>query len=101
MQPRWTKEIFISGQQSKDSGCGTQYILWGIKLPDKREPFYVLRMKILRRRKLVFCKGALFRGKGGPPVLEQPAQHLPRQGRGFVRPPICPTPPAISSSYGG
>ena len=44
-----------------------------------------------------FCKGALFRGKGGPPVLEEPARHLPRQGRGFVRPPICPTPPAISS----
>ena len=26
-----------------------------------------------------FCKGALFRGKGGPPVLEKPARHLPRQ----------------------
>ena len=48
-----------------------------------------------------FCKGALFQGKGGPPVLEQPVRHLPRLGRGFVRPPICPTPPAISSSYGG
>ena len=35
-----------------------------------------------------FCKGALFRGKGGPPVLEKPARHLPRQGRGFVRPPV-------------
>ena len=35
-----------------------------------------------------FCKGALFRGKGGPPVLEKPARHLPRQGRGFVRPPL-------------
>ena len=48
-----------------------------------------------------FCKGALFRGMGGPPVLEKLARHLPRQGRGFVRPPICPTPPIISSSYGG
>ena len=36
----------------------------------------------------LFCKGALFRGKGGPPVLEKPARHLPRQGRGFVRPPV-------------
>ena len=25
----------------------------------------------------LFCKGALFRGKGGPPVLEKPARHLP------------------------
>ena len=49
---------------------------------------------------IFFCKGALFRGKGGPPVLEKPAMHLPRQGRGFVRPPICPTPPAINSPYG-
>ena len=32
---------------------------------------------------IFFCKGALFRGKEGPPVLEKPARHLPRQGRGF------------------
>ena len=38
----------------------------------------------------IFCQGALFRGKGGPPVFEYPAQHLPRQGRGFIRPPIQP-----------
>ena len=65
---------------------------------------------LFRRAKLImqplpclafFCKGALFRGKGGSPVLEKPARHLPRQGQGFVRPPVCPTPPAISSSYGG
>ena len=31
-----------------------------------------------------FCKGALFRGKGGPPVLEKAARHLPRQGRGLL-----------------
>ena len=55
---------------------------------------------LLLRLWLLFCKGALFRGKGGPPVLEKPARHLPRQGRGFVRPPVCPTPPAISSPYG-
>ena len=36
----------------------------------------------------LFCKGALFQGKGGPPVLEKPARHLPRQGRGFARPPV-------------
>ena len=29
------------------------------------------------------------------------SRHLPRQGRGFVKPPVCPTPPAIHSSYGG
>ena len=50
---------------------------------------------------IFFCVGALFRGKGGPPVLEKPARHLPRQGQGFVRPPVCPTPPTISSTYGG
>ena len=49
---------------------------------------------------IFFCKGALFWGKGGSPVLEKPTRHLPRQGRGFVRPSICPTPPAISSPYG-
>ena len=36
----------------------------------------------------VFLQGALFRGKGSPPVLEEPARHRPRQGRGFVRPPV-------------
>ena len=49
----------------------------------------------------VFFKGALLRGKEGPPVLEQPARHLPRQVRGFVRPLVCPTPPTISSTYRG
>ena len=49
---------------------------------------------------IFFVKGALFRGKGGPPVLEEPARHRPRQGQGFVRPPVCPTPPPISSTYG-
>ena len=29
-----------------------------------------------------FVIGALFRGKGGPPVLDKPARRLPRQGRG-------------------
>ena len=48
-----------------------------------------------------FEKGTLFRGKGGPPVLEQPVWHLPRQGRRFVRPPVCPTPPTIGSTYRG
>ena len=48
-----------------------------------------------------FVKGDLFQDKGGPPVLDKPARHLPRQGRGFVRPPVCPTPPALSSFYGG
>ena len=41
-----------------------------------------------RRFVAFFCKGALFRGKGGPLVFEKPARHLPRQGRGFVRPPV-------------
>ena len=31
---------------------------------------------------IFFCKGALFRGKGGPPVIEKRARHLPRQRRG-------------------
>ena len=48
-----------------------------------------------------FVKGALFWGEGGPPVLKQPARHLPRLGRGFVSPPVCPTSPAFSSAYGG
>ena len=48
-----------------------------------------------------FVKGALFRCKGGPPVLEEPARHILHQGRGFVRPPVCPTPPAVRSAYGG
>ena len=48
-----------------------------------------------------FDRGALFRGNRGPPVLKQPARHLSRQGRGFVRPPVCPTPAAFSSAYGG
>ena len=38
----------------------------------------------------IFWNGALFRGRGGPRVFEKPARHLPRQGRGFVRPPMCP-----------
>ena len=40
--------------------------------------------------RIFFCYGVvLFRGKGeGPLILEQPAWHLPRQGRGFIRPPI-------------
>ena len=50
---------------------------------------------------LFFCIGALFRCKGGPPVLEEPAWHLPRQGQGFVRPLVCPTPPAIRGASGG
>ena len=50
---------------------------------------------------LFFVKGALFRGKEGPPVLEKPARHLPPQGRGFVRPPVCPTPPTIRRASGG
>ena len=34
-----------------------------------------------------FCvKVALFRGKGGPPVLEEPARHRTRQGRFFFNP---------------
>ena len=56
---------------------------------------------ILENRDTVFfVKGALFWGKGGPPVLEEPARHCPRQGRGFVGSPVCPTPPAISSACG-
>ena len=47
----------------------------------------------------VFCKCTLFRGKGGPLVLEKLAWHLPRQGRGFVRLSVCPTPTAVSSFY--
>ena len=47
-----------------------------------------------------FVKGALFWGKGDPPVLEEPARHFPHQGRGFVTPPVCPTSPTIHSSYG-
>ena len=35
--------------------------------------------------------GTVFRGKGGPPLLEELAQHLPLQGWGFIRPPLCPT----------
>ena len=53
--------------------------------------FYKKKSMCLLGRSGFFCKGALFRGKGGPPVLEKPAWHLPRQGRGFVRPPVCPT----------
>ena len=33
----------------------------------------------------------LFWGKGSPLVSERQARHLSRQGRGFVRPPVCPT----------
>ena len=42
-----------------------------------------------------------FEAKGGPPVFKKPARHLPRQGRVFIRPPIWPMPPTISSTYGG
>ena len=35
-----------------------------------------------------FCKGAFFRGKGDPPVLEEPVRHRPRQGWGLVRPSV-------------
>ena len=37
---------------------------------------------------IFFVKGALFRVKGSSPILEEPARHRPRQGRGFVRPPV-------------
>ena len=48
-----------------------------------------LAVAVLKSKgRIFFCKGALFRGKGGPPVLEQPARHLPRQGRGLIRPPV-------------
>ena len=45
--------------------------------------------------------GALFRGKGGPPVLAEPAQHRPGLVWGFIRPPVCPTIPIFCSAYGG
>ena len=31
-----------------------------------------------------FGSGALFQGKGGQPVFEEPARHRPRQGRGWL-----------------
>ena len=91
-------------QNLKVSDPDSVRMIWNMKVSEFQG------MKFLQNRKVsesecvrisFFCKGALFRGKGGPPVLEKPAQHLPRQGRGFVRPPVCPTPPTISSSYGG
>ena len=49
---------------------------------------------------ILFWHGVLFQGKGGPPVFEKQAQHLPRPGRGFVRPPVCPKSPTVCSPYG-
>ena len=50
---------------------------------------------------LFFVKSTLFRGKGGPSLLEEPAPHHPHQRQGIVRPNVCPTAPAISSTYEG
>ena len=40
----------------------------------------------------LFCSRPLLR-QGRPTVLEEPTRHLSRQGRGFIRPPMFPTPP--------
>ena len=39
--------------------------------------------------------------QGRPAGIRKTGLASLRQGRGFFRPPVCPTPPAISSPYGG
>ena len=39
---------------------------------------------------LFFVKGTFFWGKGGPPVLEEPARDRPHPAQGFVRRPHMP-----------
>ena len=34
-------------------------------------------------------------------VLEEVARHRSHQGQGFIRSPMCPTPPPFCSAYGG
>ena len=77
--------------EDKISACKKLMITVNSKLIDMQAPKPKLPKWTntrMVRPKLLFCKGALFRGKGGPPVLEKPARHLPHQGRGFVRPPV-------------
>ena len=48
-----------------------------------------------------FAKGALFQGKGGPPVLEELAQHRPLQEAVFLDQLYAPSHPPSAPPTGG
>ena len=54
----------------------------------------------VKRCTVFFYKAPSFEAREARRYLEQPAWHLPRQGRGFIRPPVRPMSPSINYPYG-
>ena len=96
--PRHRQRHLWSGQKDAvicgESVIGRVFWKWAQSIWNKEhsfrgDPCLIFHVSSYKLN-LFFVKGALYRGKGGPTVLDKPAQHLPRQGRGFISPPACP-----------